>query len=51
VKLDAVVVTEAYVIDDDVINFPIFFDKVHFVADEQIFGAIGNDPDLESSLS
>jgi len=39
VKLGAVVVNQTYVIDDDVVDFPIFFGKVHSVADEQIFGA------------
>ena len=38
-KLGAVVVNQTYVIDDDVVDFPIFFDKVHSLADEQIFGA------------
>jgi hypothetical protein len=46
VKLGAIVVNEAYVIDDDVMDFPIFFDKVHFVTDKQILGAVGNDPGI-----
>ena len=39
-ELGTVVVDKADIIDDDVIDLPIIVDDVHFVTDDQIFGAI-----------
>jgi hypothetical protein len=50
VKLGAVVVDQADIVDDDVVDSPIFLHKVHFVVDGQIFRAVGDEPRFHHSL-
>jgi hypothetical protein len=50
VKLSPVVFNQTHVIDDDIVDFPTFSAKLHFVTDKQVFGAVGNDPRIDLSV-
>lgn len=43
VKLGAEVADQADIVDDDVVDFPVFLDSAHFVVDGDIFCAVAND--------